>query len=381
MPKRMLDDSFLTSPSMARCSPRAQDAFPRFILLADDFGCFEAFPRVLLAKAWPYRQDVSEDDIWGWLEEYVAAGMACLWADATERRWCYLTGWNGPHGQRRRAEYDPDAPRGTPGAHGSKRRTPPPPPDLVAGVLAGVRRDADGKPPGTEHLPPGRPESGIANETAPARGNESASGRERREIRGSAAPDAAADAVPVPVADAVGESRGAGSAAFSAFRAQVAALLGLAPTMLKTAARGRAPEIVAAITAEVERLGLPRALEVASEAIAAAGPGGVGSLAYFPGWLQVAGGQPGPKLAPPTASDCPEWDTVLRALEEQLRADGRGDATGTVARLFGHLKAERVDGTIRLRGEGNGLAEEYLPAVNVVSQRTVGLAVEMVEGQ
>ena len=51
MPKRMLDDSFLTSTSVARCSPRAQDAFPRFILLADDFGCFEVIPRALAASS------------------------------------------------------------------------------------------------------------------------------------------------------------------------------------------------------------------------------------------------------------------------------------------------------------------------------------------
>jgi hypothetical protein len=149
MPKRLLDDSYLSSPSLARCSPRAQDAFPRFILLADDFGCFEAFPRVLVAKGWPYRTDVSEADVWGWLEEYVAAGMACLWTEK-ERRWCYLTGWHGPHGQKVRAEYNPNAPKGTPGRHGSKRRTPVPPADLVAAVMAGARRDHDGKPPGVD---------------------------------------------------------------------------------------------------------------------------------------------------------------------------------------------------------------------------------------
>jgi hypothetical protein len=149
MPKRLLDDSFLTSPSLARCSARAQDAFPRFILLADDFGCFEASPRVLVGKGWPYRDDVSERELWGWLEEYVEAGMAVLWTEK-ERRWCYLTGWDGPHGQRKRAEYDPAAPVGTPGRHGSKRRTPVPPPDLVAAVVAGARRDHDGKPPGID---------------------------------------------------------------------------------------------------------------------------------------------------------------------------------------------------------------------------------------
>ncbi|WP_242344009.1 hypothetical protein [Anaeromyxobacter terrae] len=121
MPKRLLDDSFLSSPSIAAVSPRAQDAFPRFILLADDFGCFDANPRVLLGKGWPYREDVTADDVAAWLDEYELAGMALLW-DEAGRRWCYLTGWHGVHGQKPRDEYHHEkAPRG------SKRKTPRPP--------------------------------------------------------------------------------------------------------------------------------------------------------------------------------------------------------------------------------------------------------------
>lgn len=170
MPKRLIDDSLLSSPSLAKCSPRAQDAFPRFILLADDFGCFEVEPRALVGRGWPKRTDVSEDDVRAFLDEYVAAGMACLYT-AQERRCCYLTGWNGPHGQKKRAEYDPNAPAGTPGRHGSKRRLPAPPPDLVAAVVAGARRDADGKPPGTdrEDTPETPSDSGPAREMAGSR--------------------------------------------------------------------------------------------------------------------------------------------------------------------------------------------------------------------
>jgi hypothetical protein len=153
MPKRMLDDSILSSPSLAKCSPRAQDAFPRFILLMDDFGCAEANPRVLVGRGWPLRDDVGERDVWGWLEEYVGAGMAVLWAE-NERRFVHLTGWFGPHGQRRRVEYDPSS---VAGMKGSKRRTPSPPEDLIAAVLAGARRDHDGKPPGVDR------EEGLEN--------------------------------------------------------------------------------------------------------------------------------------------------------------------------------------------------------------------------
>lgn len=176
MPKRLIDDSLLTSPSLAKCSTRAQDAFPRFILLMDDFGCAEANPRVLVGRGWPLREDVSETDVRGWLEEYVGAGMAVLWT-VNERRYVFLTGWFGAHGQKRRAEYDPKAPVGTPGRHGSKRKTPPPPEELVAAVVAGLRRDRDGKPPGVDR----EDETGNPSNSTPARettGNEAGGDRE-----------------------------------------------------------------------------------------------------------------------------------------------------------------------------------------------------------
>jgi hypothetical protein len=175
---------------MARCSPRAQDAFPRFILLADDFGCLEAAPRVLLGKGWPLRDDVTERDVAAWLEEYVAAGMACLWT-VNERRYCYLTGWHGEHGQKHRSEYVPkNDPQGRrPNEKGSKRKTPAPPAELVEAVKAGVRRTVDGKPPGTDReATPENPKDSVPErETA---GKLDFPG----EFPGSAVPDADADA-------------------------------------------------------------------------------------------------------------------------------------------------------------------------------------------
>jgi hypothetical protein len=139
MPKRLIDDSLLTSPSIASVSTRAQDAFHRFILLADDFGCFDANPRVLVGKGWPLRDDVTERDVTTWLEEYERAGMAQCW-EADGRRYCSLTGWFGKHGQKHRTEYDPAS-----NPKGSKRRTPPPP-----GNLPAVSRSLPGEFPPTQ---------------------------------------------------------------------------------------------------------------------------------------------------------------------------------------------------------------------------------------
>jgi hypothetical protein len=212
MPNRILRESFLDSRSMEVLSPRAQDAFPRFILLADDFGCFEVNPRILWAKGWARRPDVTEADVGAWLLEYAEKQavdpdtgkrlppVLMLWTNAG-RRYAHLTGWHGPHGQARRVEYDPNAPKGTPGRHGSKRKTPPPPADILAAVLAGEVRAIDGKPPGTDREPDGNEESENPSDSTPAReitGTPTGATREVTVSRSFPGP-----AVPVPVADPV----------------------------------------------------------------------------------------------------------------------------------------------------------------------------------
>lgn len=216
MPKRMIDDSLLDSRSLEVLSPAAQDAFPRFILIADDFGCFEINPVKLRALGWSRRPDVTEEMVEGWITEYAErqatdpasgqklAPVAMTWTHVG-RRYAFLTGWFGGHGQKRRAEYDPNAPVGTPGRHGSKRRTPPPPADLLAEVLAGSVRAVDGKPPGTDREPPGNDEMKILSDSIPARemtGNQPGNGRD-----GAGKCHVPAPAVPVPVPVAVPDAR------------------------------------------------------------------------------------------------------------------------------------------------------------------------------
>lgn len=211
MPKRLLDSSLFGSPSLGACSPRAQDAFPRFILLADDFGCFHANPRVLLGQGWPLRSDVSEDDLRAWIGEYIAAGMLRAW-EAEGRVYAFLTGWNGRHGQRERKEYDPETAK-----HGSKRRTPRPPDGdcnylktlparEIGGNVAGTSRELEipGNFPPTQsqsqsHLLAGA--SRAAPEEAPPRPEQHVappptSGREDKPASFSQQPILAADVAP-----------------------------------------------------------------------------------------------------------------------------------------------------------------------------------------
>lgn len=146
MPTRLLHDSLLTSPSLRICTPAAQDAFHRFILLADDFGCFEAEPRLLVGRGWAYRPDVSEQHIRAFMIEYAMAGMLRLW-EADGRWFAFLTGWWNI--QRHRTEYSEKNPKG------SKRKTPAPP--EAQGDLAGF---SEGRPPVSRlpgKFPPGKP--------------------------------------------------------------------------------------------------------------------------------------------------------------------------------------------------------------------------------
>lgn len=121
MAKRLLDDALLTSPSLHSVTVRTQDAFPRIILLADDFGCFDANAWVMKGRGWALRPDVTPEEIASWLDELERAGMVQLWRDG-DRWYGYLSGWCGPKGQRKRDEYDPVRAK-----HGSKRKTPTPP--------------------------------------------------------------------------------------------------------------------------------------------------------------------------------------------------------------------------------------------------------------
>lgn len=383
MPKRMLDDAMLSSESLGKCSPRAQDAFPRFILLADDFGCFDANPRVLVGKGWPLRDDVDEHDVRSWLEEYVSAGMAVLWTEK-ERRWCFLTGWFGPHGQRRRVEYDPKT---VAGQKGSKRRTPAPPADLVEAVEAGLRRDHDGKPPGTD-----REDEFPAREVAQENINESVPAREIQ-IPAAEPPisrEVPAHAVAVPVAVAVPQK-------------QALALVEYHPvggvTQIPTLAEHLAERypalmrLVAALDAAGLGRSLPRAPTTRGALNQLVERHGVDALvadvAQVPegkhlGWLAARWADPAfrpprPSSPPaPSTSGCPEWDQVLAGLRDVFAAQGRGDAAGSVARIFAGARPERVNGSIRLSGL-SGLAMDYLADVDRIAQEGQGLHVEAVK--
>lgn len=86
MPDRMVRESFRTSASLNRCSLLAYLTWPLLAILADAHGRFEADARAVLIGLFPYRDDVTEEMVDGWLQEYVREGMLKLWR-IDERRY------------------------------------------------------------------------------------------------------------------------------------------------------------------------------------------------------------------------------------------------------------------------------------------------------
>lgn len=245
MPKRTLDDSLLTSPSLAAVSPRCQDSFHRFILLADDFGCFGADARVVLGKGWPLRPDVTEQDVEGWMVELSRAGMLQIWEEGG-RRFAFLTGWFGAHGQRNRGEYDPKK-----NPSGSRRKTPQPPPYVepaaslpqARGVLAAVD-----DPPQNRGEPAANPPLRSQSQSQLRSQSQSQSGSDRCPAAG---PPQNETAPPDPAVDLL-----------AAFRSKLADELAIVSVNPLPVARSERAE---AIRRHVERLGLEYAVEISAE--------------------------------------------------------------------------------------------------------------------
>lgn len=76
MPNRMIRDSCRTSATLDTLSPEAERLFWRLVTVADDYGRFEADPRVLLAQAFPLKVGTWKPaQVARWFDELVQAGI------------------------------------------------------------------------------------------------------------------------------------------------------------------------------------------------------------------------------------------------------------------------------------------------------------------
>lgn len=101
MANRVIRDSIYSSPSLARLSREAAAWFPWWVLMADDWGCFNADPDVIKGAVYPKRKDVGIVEVEGWLVEYHNNHQLFIWVEG-ERIWGFFTAFleNNPYLQK-----------------------------------------------------------------------------------------------------------------------------------------------------------------------------------------------------------------------------------------------------------------------------------------
>jgi len=124
MPNRVIKDSIFTSPSLASLTEYYQDQWPRWLLLADDWGCFNADPDVIKGIAYPKRKETTKQII-KIRNAFNQAGMLFVWIDENLRTWGYFVNWP-KHEYIGGTEYNGEGERIR-----HRRRTPEPPQDLL----------------------------------------------------------------------------------------------------------------------------------------------------------------------------------------------------------------------------------------------------------
>jgi hypothetical protein len=80
LPNRPFKDSCRWSPTLDQLSLEATAMFYPLVLVADDYGCFDADPRLLLSLCFPLRADrITRAQVEGWRDEMVKAGLIELY--------------------------------------------------------------------------------------------------------------------------------------------------------------------------------------------------------------------------------------------------------------------------------------------------------------
>ena len=108
MPNRIIRDSCKTSPSLDLLSDGAERFFWRLVTVADDFGRFEADPRILLAKTFPLRVDrMRPKQAEGWFNELRSNGIVNLYSHGG-RVYGHFLNWTKHQDTRAKASKFPD---------------------------------------------------------------------------------------------------------------------------------------------------------------------------------------------------------------------------------------------------------------------------------
>ena len=92
MPNRVIKDSVWSSKSLAKLKPYYQDQWLRWLLMADDWGCFNADPEIIKGLVYPKRKE-TKAKVQVICQVYCDAGMLFLWEQGG-REWGFFTAWD-----------------------------------------------------------------------------------------------------------------------------------------------------------------------------------------------------------------------------------------------------------------------------------------------
>jgi len=79
MPSRIIRESALTSRTLDVLSHGAERLWWRLTVVVDDYGRFDADPRVVRSRCFPLKHKLGLRHVSGWVEEMVAAGLIQLY--------------------------------------------------------------------------------------------------------------------------------------------------------------------------------------------------------------------------------------------------------------------------------------------------------------
>ena len=134
VPSRVLRDTYAESDTIAALPDGPQDRFPRYLLAADDFGCFRLDQVAIKGRLFCKRESVTPTTISSDFAAYEQVGIVVFWSDAG-KVWGFFRGWFD----------NQNKPRGL-----SRRKTPPPPANLAKSNHFAISAISDKYPPAVD---------------------------------------------------------------------------------------------------------------------------------------------------------------------------------------------------------------------------------------
>ncbi|MBR1707698.1 MAG: hypothetical protein IJ719_02565 [Clostridia bacterium] len=116
MSNRIIKESICTSDTILSLTPEEEVTFYRLIVNCDDYGRFDGRPSILASRLYPLRRDYSENQIAGWMNALIRAGLVQVYFSG-DRPYLQITNWEEHQTIRNKRSKYPDPGRFAPYWH------------------------------------------------------------------------------------------------------------------------------------------------------------------------------------------------------------------------------------------------------------------------